>query len=122
MKQIHIALDFDRTLADFDHGDVLQVGNPILPMIEIVKGWVNKGYEITIFTARVSKYMKDGNIRTPQFITLQHQLILKFLETVGLPPFPITANKDPNFTHFVDDKAVKVIPNKGIIITTDKDL
>jgi len=29
----------------------------------------------------------------------------------------ITANKDPNFTHFVDDKAVKVTPNQGVIET-----
>jgi len=54
MDKIHIALDFDRTLATFDHGDLLRVGDPIWPMIEIVKTWVDKGYEITIFTARVS--------------------------------------------------------------------
>jgi hypothetical protein len=117
MPNIHIALDFDRTLATFDHGDVLRVGEPILPMIEKVKEWLSKNYEITIFTARVSKWMKDGTERNDEFIAQQKVLIQEFLAANGLPAMKITANKDPNFTHFVDDKAVKVTPNQGVIET-----
>ena len=121
-KKIHIALDLDRTLATFDHGELTKVGEPILPMIEQVKKWVEKGHEITIFTARVSKWFLDGRERDDIFIQRQKMMINQFLVDNGLPLMKITANKDPHFTHFVDDKAVKVIPNKGIVITTDENL
>lgn len=121
-RSIHIALDIDKTVAMFDNGDILQIGDPILPMIHQVKLWVEKGHKISIFTARVSTNFKSGEVRGEGFIEQQRTLIWNFLSDNGLPLFPITANKDPNFTHFVDDKAVKVIPNMGIVITTDTDL
>jgi hypothetical protein len=120
-RKIHIALDLDRTLATFERGQDLEViGKPIIPMIRQVRNWWEKGYSITIFTARVSKYFKSGEERSEEFINLQKKLIWTFCIDNGLPMFNITADKSPCFTHFVDDKAVKVIPNKGIVITTDK--
>jgi len=61
--------------------------------------------------------MKDGTERNDEFIAQQKVLIQEFLAANGLPAMKITANKDPNFTHFVDDKAVKVTPNQGVIET-----
>jgi hypothetical protein len=124
-RHIHIALDFDSTLAEHESGGDLTIGKPIKPMIEQVKRWVAKGYEITIFTARVSKWFKNGEVRPEDFKERQRQLISQFLAENGLQcmfPVLITADKSPRFTHFVDDKAVKVIPNKGIVITTDENL
>jgi len=119
---IHIALDFDSTLAEHESGGDLTIGKPIKPMVEQVKQWVAKGYDITIFTARVSRCFKSGEERSDVFIMRQKMLINQFLVDNGLPIMKITADKSPRFTHFVDDKAVKVIPNKGIVITTDIDL
>lgn len=124
-KNIHIALDFDSTLVEHESGGDLTIGKPIKPMVEQVKQWVAKGYDITIFTARVSKWFKSGEVRPESFKQKQRELICQFLvenELQCMFPVLITADKSPRFTHFVDDKAVKVIPNKGIIITTDGDL
>jgi hypothetical protein len=116
-KNIHIALDLDRTLATFHSGqDLNTVGEPILPMVKNVKKWLKLGYNVTIFTARVSTHFKKGGKRGPAFIESQKRLITNFLVENGLPALDITANKSPNFTHFVDDKAVRSIPNEGIMI------
>ena len=122
MKKVHIALDFDRTLATMEDDTLATIGQPIQPMIDQVKKWVEKGHEITIFTARVSKWFKEGGERPDVFIMSQKMKINQFLVDNGLPIMKITANKSPLFTHFVDDKAVKVLPNKGIVITTDENL
>jgi hypothetical protein len=42
-------------------------------------------------------------------------MIRVFLEKYGLPQFDITATKHYYFTHFIDDKAYHVVPNKGVI-------
>lgn len=106
MTNVHIALDFDQTLATYEHSwDSKKVGEPVPEMIKKVKEWLSKGYKITIFTARL----------TVQNPFKQEAMIRVFLEKYGLPQFDITATKHYYFTHFIDDKAYHVVPNKGII-------
>ncbi len=109
-KKPHIALDFDRTLArrtDEDL-DIDRVGIPIPAMVEQVKSWLSKGYKITIFTARLGHDDFETNEK-------QRELIQMFLILAGLPQLPITATKKGHFTHFVDDKAIPVTENQGIL-------
>lgn len=105
--QVHIALDFDGTLAHYDSWSKQQnvVGKPIEPMVRKVKEWLAKGYKVSIFTARVSQ--PDAAKNT--------ELIQQFLKENGLPELPITCMKMFYFTHFFDDKAYHVGKNTGII-------
>ena len=109
-KPVHIALDFDKTLAyhesEFGTG---KPGRPIEPMVKLLRQWLSKGYKVTIFTARVSAEF-DEEHRTRQI-----GMIEKFLYENDLPLLDITANKSTTFSHIIDDRAYKVSPNTGSI-------
>lgn len=114
MSNVHIALDLDKTLAEYHSGwGIEKVGRPIGPMVENVLRWLKMGYRVTIFTARVAEVGKKG-VRSEAFIRRQVLMIHNFLERAGLPLMDITATKYPHFTHFVDDKACSVEPNSGM--------
>jgi len=109
-KEIHIAVDFDGTLAEYDTWEFQgnEFGKPIKPMIDNVKRWLKKGYKVSIFTARLS----HSRVESEQQIIL----IQEFLKENGLPEsLPITCIKSYWFTHFVDDKAYHAELNKGWI-------
>ena len=108
MKKVHIALDLDKTLATHESvWGIHKIGEPIQPMVEKAKEWLRKGYEITIFTARMS--------HTGEELEKQIKLITDFLKNAGLPNLHKTAIKSKHFTHFVDDRAYHVVRNTGII-------
>ena len=110
MKNIHIALDLDKTIAFYEgHWKATKVGEPILPMVERVKEWLNKGYRVTIFTARLDR--EEGS----EDYEKQINMITEFLKRAGLPNLPKTATKLREFTHFIDDRAWNCEANKGII-------
>ncbi len=116
---IHIALDFDKTLGYREIGQPPNggpLGEPILKMVEKAKGWLAKGYRVSIFTARASRIDKMGERKTTSEINRQKRLIEQFLFENGLPNLDITAEKYGYFTHFVDDKAVPVELNTGEIL------
>jgi hypothetical protein len=107
-KRIHIALDFDKTLATYDSKDgIWKLGEPIKPMVEKVKEWLSKGYRISIFTARMAHSAATQK--------MQERLIHEWLVNNGLPKLDVTAIKHPDFSHFIDDKAYHVEPNTGRI-------
>lgn len=111
-KNIHIALDLDKTL--FYHESkwgISKIGDPIPKMVERVKGWINKGHRISIFTARACPFAfgKDRREESERQKTLIHEA----LEKAGLPKFDVTCMKSPSFTHFIDDRAHRVIANTG---------
>jgi len=110
MKEVHIALDFDKTLAYHkSEWGVTKVGEPIQPMVEKVKEWLAKGYKITIFTVRMN--------RSGEELEKQIKMIDDFLINADLPILPKTAVKQREFSHFIDDRAYNVTPNTGIINT-----
>jgi hypothetical protein len=109
-KSAHIAVDFDGTLAHYEGWSKQGngVGKPIKKMVDNIKSWLQKGYHVSIFTARLahSPTEADHNVH----------LIRGFLEENGLPKdMQITCMKMPYFTHFIDDKAYHVKMNSGII-------
>jgi hydroxymethylpyrimidine pyrophosphatase-like HAD family hydrolase len=108
-KEIHIALDFDGTIAEYESWEKQghKVGKPIKPMVDNVKRWLKKGYKVSIFTARLS----HSRVESEQAI----RLIEQFLEENGLPILQITCMKMYYFTHFIDDKAYHAELNQGWI-------
>jgi len=95
------AVDLDGTLAKYDvwRGSD-HVGDPIPLMVDKVKGWLDKGIEVKIFTARAAN---------PENIPA----IKRWLKRVGLPGLEITNVKDPSITKVYDDRAVRVKKNTG---------
>lgn len=110
-----IGVDLDRTLAKY-HGwkGELHIGEPIKPMVDQVKLWIEEGQEVRIFTARVSgrslpnldgsKRDIDAIVNAIQDWTQKH--IGRRLE--------VTCEKDYACQEIWDDIAVKVVPNKGM--------
>lgn len=118
MNNIHIALDSDRTLAHYESSWRGSKIGPVFPkMLEKAKYWLNKGYRVSIFTARVS-----SKGRSLEQIQRQESMIRQFLIDNGLPLLEIISDKQPKFTHFVDDKAVVAIENTGEILNCPEEL
>jgi hypothetical protein len=101
-----IGVDFDGTLATFvDRGAVL--GPPIPPMVYRVQLWLRNGYDVRIFTSRVSH--KDQEKRKAVVEALE-AWCKKHIGKV----LPITNEKDFNMIELWDDKAITVIRNTGL--------
>lgn len=110
------AVDFDKTLAYYESKwKARKVGPAIPEMVDQVKKWLAQGDKVTIFTARISQLYDPDEARIND-VAAQIDMIRTFCKENGLPELPITAVKKKEFTHFYDDKAFHVIPNKGRII------
>lgn len=100
-----IGVDLDGTLAIYDGWQGPEhIGEPIAPMVERVKGWLSSGYDVKIFTARVSH---------PEQAPLVRAAIMKWLAETGLPQLEVTNIKDYAMLELWDDRAVQVEPNTG---------
>lgn len=105
-KKGWIGVDLDGTLAGYDHWrGVDHIGAPILRMVNQVKVWIDDGWEVRIFTARVN----DGLQHTKDVIqdwTEQH--IGQRLEVTNVKDFDMVA--------LWDDRAVSVEKNTGHVM------
>lgn len=96
-----IGVDLDGTLAFYegwngpDH-----IGEPIPEMLNRVKGWLEAGVEVRIFTARAS---------IPEQIPPIHVWCEKHIGVI----LQVTNVKDFGMVELWDDRAVRVIANKG---------
>lgn len=101
-----IGVDLDGTLARY-YGwkGAEHIGSPIRHMVNRVRRWHNAGKCVKIFTARADS---PENIRH----------IKAWLKKHRLPDLEVTNVKDRNMTQLWDDRAVKMVRNKG---TTHKD-
>lgn len=106
-----IAVDLDGTLAEY-HGwnGPNHVGQPIIPMMERVIEWLNKGTEVCIFTARI---YEDPVALTGVRGWLVEQA--RVFECPAIAELEITNIKQPKFTEFWDDRAIPVHKNTGEI-------
>lgn len=101
-----VAVDLDGTLARWnpdDDYDPSKIGSPVKPMVERVKKMIEDGHEVVIHTARVGS---DGSF--------PH--IKAWLRENGLGDLRITNKKEPEMSHFYDDRAVAVERNTGKIL------
>lgn len=101
-----IAVDLDGTLAKYDvWRGIEHIGEPVLPMLNRVKGWIAQGQEVKIFTARVSDQERS--------ITAIVGYIEAWCIKHGLPALEVTCTKDYGMIELWDDRAVRVKFNEG---------
>lgn len=108
-KQGWIGVDLDQTLAYYDRWRGHEhIGAPVPAMVERVKRWLQEGYEVRVFTARVSG---------PHAEAREVEIAVKrwCLEHVGAE-LPVTCTKDFDMLELWDDRAVTVEPNTGVML------
>lgn len=107
-----IGVDLDGTLATYDtwHG-IDHIGDPIAPMVDRVKQWLDEGKEVRIMTARVSRH---GFERTMATHIIEHWC----REHIGRV-LPVTHEKDFGMEVLYDDRCVQVEKNTGELTTYD---
>ena len=101
-----IAVDLDGTLAHYN-GWVgpEHIGDPIPDVLDRVKAALAKGYEVYVFTARVSA---SGQERVKAIRAIEAWCSLHLGQVL-----PITATKMFRFAEFWDDRAVGLHTNTG---------
>ena len=106
-----IGVDFDGTLVTYDRfRGVTHVGDPIWPMIDRVKAWVEAGVTVKIFTARVGPGPEQHNIAEV------HQVLGDWSELYIGKRLEATNIKDYLMDELYDDRAVQVEQNTGNIV------
>jgi hypothetical protein len=101
-----IGVDLDGTLAYYRHGMFPEIGEPIEPMLCLVKNWVARGEDVRIFTARMSNPQRE---MVNQLIKINDWCLLHIGKVL-----PVTNVKDLNMSILYDDRAVRIIFNTGI--------
>src|SRR4051812_46332497 len=96
-----IGVDLDGTLAHYDGWKNGKIGEPVPAMLARVHKWRAQGNTVKIFTARAC---------TPELIPP----IQEWLAKHGLAGLEVTNVKDFAMIELWDDRAVQVVPNKGI--------
>lgn len=107
----HILVDWDGTLYTFE-GNGVKMGQPIPHMVGRVKGWLDRGRDVRIFTARAS--YKDLNKRAAAIEAIERECMKVFGKVL-----PVTNEKDFDAVEIWDDKAIRVIRNTGL---TDREV
>lgn len=117
-----IGFDLDGTLAkhcdDISEG---QIGDPIPSMVELLQDFVRNGWEVRIFTARVDGgevALAAGNPVGAFYRDTERIKVLItewLLKHVGFP-LQITNKKDYSMEYCIDDRAMQVIPDTGVLL------
>jgi len=114
-----IGVDLDGTLAKYDgwKGED-HIGEPIEPMVTLVRQWISDGLDVRIFTARVDGgevAIAMGNENGERFRDVKRIVCIIeawCLQHVGVV-LPVTNKKDYGMIQLWDDRAVQVVPNEG---------
>lgn len=102
-----IGVDLDGTLAQYDTWRGIEhIGDPVPKMMARVRGWLNSGRTVKIFTARVA----GGDRDREEVIGHIHA----WCEKHGLPALEVTNVKDFGMVELWDDRAVQVVMNTGL--------
>lgn len=102
-KKQWVAVDLDGTIAkDTGWKGIEHIGEPIQPMVDMVKRWLKAGKTVKIFTARAED---------PKAIPY----IKAWLTGLGLGDLEITNVKDMHMVELWDDKAKRVKKNHGVV-------
>lgn len=102
-----IGVDLDGTLAHYEKFEGPEIiGEPIEPMVNRVKQWLEDGKNVKIMTARAAP---QKGVR-PQDV---EEAIRKWcVENIG-QELEITFQKDQNMEELWDDRAIQIIKNTG---------
>jgi hypothetical protein len=102
-----IGVDLDGTIAEYtEWKGATVIGRPLGPMLMRVKLLLEAGYDVRIFTARISE--PDPAIRR-QVIDFIDAWCVKYIGEV----LPITNVKDYDLIELYDDRARQMVPNTG---------
>lgn len=99
------AFDLDGTLAYYDEWKGIEnIGEPIQPMMDILREFLLQGHKVKIFTARAN----EG----PEAI----RKVQDWLQNMGLPRLEVTSQKDFGMIELWDDRCVCVERNTGKVL------
>lgn len=97
-----IGVDLDGTLAYYDRWrGIDHIGEPISMMVDRIKNWLADGYEVRIFTARVS----EG----PAAIFVIEKWCQEHIGEI----LKVTNIKDMDMIECWDDRSVQIVTNTG---------
>jgi hypothetical protein len=100
-----IGIDLDGTLAVYNGWiNETHIGVPIPAMVDRVRRWLDAGWDVRIFTARVSGENREAAVSAVERWCREH------LGRV----LPITNVKDLNMVELWDDRCVAVESNTGV--------
>jgi hypothetical protein len=117
-----IGVDLDGTLAHYESFGDGGIGAPIKPMVRRIKHYLKQGKDVRILTARAATF--DDNKRAgglqiwfdfAEFLKQKARIDRFCTEQFG-QVLRITASKDYHMYMLLDDRAMQVIPNKGILV------
>ncbi len=101
-----VGVDLDGTLARYTrYRD--EIGEPIVPMVNRVKKWIDQGKEVRVLTARV----EPRDIQHEQTIRI-HEWIKEHIGT----PLEVTDRKDHEMIELYDDRVTQVEENTGVLV------
>lgn len=105
--------DLDKTIA-VDEGGTRGgvIGDPIKPLIRRMKYYLRTGRKVCIVSARVHPSEIDCE---PQRILIRNFLIQHIGEFYARQ-VDIRSDKDRHMIALFDDRAMQVIPNKGVVV------
>ena len=123
-----IGFDLDGTLAKYDGWQGIDhIGEPIGPMVDLMKKLHGQGRYVKIVTARVApQKLEDGTFGEP-FITVPQgdggatrQYASQYIQdwchfNLGFVP-EIVYQKDCRMLELYDDRVKQVVPNKGVLV------
>ncbi len=120
--------DLDGTLAKYDGWKGIDhIGEPVKPMVELIKRMHDEGKVVKIMTARVAPRQNEDGIVGEQGIVLKNEhgveqhyvasyFIRKWCETnLGFIP-EIVYQKDHLMLELYDDRVKQVVPNEGWLV------
>ncbi len=108
------AVDLDKTLARYDSGQGIDtIGEPIAPMLNRVRLWLDGGKDVRIFTARVAG-LGSSELEDREEALRQSEMIEDWCQTHLGTTLRITSRKDYEMVELWDDRAITVLPNLGI--------
>lgn len=96
-------VDLDGTLAKYGDWKAGYIGEPIEPMMQRVRNWIEMGETVKIFTARAGDPDEVKAVKT-------------WLKENGLPDLEVTNIKGFDGLEFWDDRAVTIQFNTGKIL------
>lgn len=104
-----VCVDFDLTLVGW--GDLDVIPEPLPGAVEAVRSLQAAGYEVVIFTSRLSPTWWAAHVGTGEtrdiedFGWRQGDIVRQSLDAMGLPGLRVTAEKIPALA-YIDDRAV----------------
>src|SRR5579872_7499743 len=107
-----IGVDLDGTLARFDGWrGIDHIGEPIMPMVERVRKWLEEGKNVRIMTARAF-YLPNDEASIREAIQAVSVVQLWCLNVFGRV-LPVRSQKDYSMLELWDDRAIQVEFNTG---------